>query len=113
LKQLHIKYWVQAKERGNTQFKIILTHNLCDGVRPISEWFDIPMGGCEVLFSANETTPYHQPETCVEPDVGHVVACTWNWISTGYHEPIVGCVGSIQKFGCSIYLSLSMGGLFL
>jgi hypothetical protein len=41
---------MQAKERGNTQFKIILTQNLCDGVRPILEWFEHPVGACEVLF---------------------------------------------------------------
>jgi hypothetical protein len=41
---------VQAKERGNTQFKSILTHNLRDGVRPILEWFEIPVGVYEALF---------------------------------------------------------------
>jgi hypothetical protein len=41
---------VQAKERGNTQFKSILTHNLCDGVRPISKWFELLVGACEALF---------------------------------------------------------------
>jgi hypothetical protein len=29
------------------------------------------------LFT-NVTRPYHQLETCVELDVGHVVTCTWN-----------------------------------
>jgi hypothetical protein len=33
----------------------------------------------------------------VEPNVGHVIACTWHWPSAIYHEPIVGGVGSIQQ----------------
>jgi hypothetical protein len=41
---------VQAKERRNTQFKIIVTHSLGDGPRPISECFKIHIGADEALF---------------------------------------------------------------
>jgi hypothetical protein len=35
----------------------------------------------------------------VVPDVDHGVACTWHWISTQYHELVVGCdVGCV---GCA------------
>jgi hypothetical protein len=42
-------------------------------------------------------------------DVDRGIACTWHWISTKYHELVVGCDGFIQKFGFSINLGLSMG----
>ena len=38
MKEIHIEQWVQAKEGGNVELKIIFTHNLGDGVRFISEW---------------------------------------------------------------------------
>jgi hypothetical protein len=49
-KQHHIKYRVHAKERWSTQFKIILTHSLSDGVRSMLEWYKLPMGTCEMTF---------------------------------------------------------------
>jgi hypothetical protein len=49
----------------------------------------------------------------VVPDVDHGVACTWHWIYAKYHELVVECAGFTQKFGYSINLILSMGGLFL
>jgi hypothetical protein len=36
-------------------------------------------------FSANVTKPYHQPETNVESDVGHVATRTWHEISARSH----------------------------
>jgi hypothetical protein len=66
------------------------------------------MGGCEVL-SANATTPYHQPKTCVELNVGHVITCTWHWISVGYHEPIFECAYPLKKIGFSILPHLEHG----
>jgi len=44
------KYWVQTEEMGNTQFKMILIHNLRDGVRPILEWLELHAGGYEAFF---------------------------------------------------------------
>jgi hypothetical protein len=41
---------VQAKERRNVELKIIITHNLGDGVRSIMEWVKLPMGSCKVFF---------------------------------------------------------------
>jgi hypothetical protein len=37
-KQFHIKHRVQAKERRNNYFKIIITHSLGYGVIIVSEW---------------------------------------------------------------------------
>jgi hypothetical protein len=31
-KESHVEDWVQAKERGNVELKIIFTHSLGDGV---------------------------------------------------------------------------------
>jgi hypothetical protein len=50
LKESHVEDWVQAKERGNVELKIIVTHNLGDGVRPIMEWEKLPMGPCKAFF---------------------------------------------------------------
>jgi len=47
---MHVEHWVQAKERRNVELKIIVTHNLGFGVRPITEWKNILMGACKVLF---------------------------------------------------------------
>ena len=41
---------MQNKEGGNVELKIIVTHNLGDGVRPIMEWEKIPMGPCKSFF---------------------------------------------------------------
>jgi hypothetical protein len=41
---------VQDKERGNVELKIIVTHELGDGVRSIMEWVKLPMGPCKALF---------------------------------------------------------------
>jgi hypothetical protein len=54
-------------------------------------------GVLQGALSANVTRPYHQPETCVEPDVGHVIACTWHWISARCHGLVGGCVESFQQ----------------
>jgi hypothetical protein len=35
---------MQAKEGGNVVLKIIITHNLGDGVRSIEEWRNLLMG---------------------------------------------------------------------
>jgi hypothetical protein len=41
---------VQAKEGGNVELKIIVTHNLGDGVRSIAEWMKLLMGSCKAFF---------------------------------------------------------------
>jgi hypothetical protein len=41
---------VQAKERRNVELESIITHNLGDGVRPITEWVKLLMGFCKALF---------------------------------------------------------------
>jgi hypothetical protein len=41
---------VQAKEGGNVELKRIVTHNLGNGVRSISEWKELLMGSCKALF---------------------------------------------------------------
>jgi hypothetical protein len=35
---------MQAKEGGNVELGRVITHNLGDGVRSISEWKNLPMG---------------------------------------------------------------------
>jgi hypothetical protein len=41
---------MQAKEGGNVEKKIILTHSLGDGVRSIEKWMKISLGSCEAFF---------------------------------------------------------------
>jgi hypothetical protein len=41
---------VQAKEGGNVELKIIVTHNLGDGIRSTTEWTKLLMGSCKVFF---------------------------------------------------------------
>jgi hypothetical protein len=41
---------VQAKEGGNVELKIIVTHNLGDGIRSIVEWTKLLMGSYKVFF---------------------------------------------------------------
>jgi hypothetical protein len=50
LKEVCIEHWVQAKEGGKVELKIIVTHNLGDSVRSITEWTKIPMRPCKALF---------------------------------------------------------------
>lgn len=42
--------WVRAKEWKNVKLKIIISHNIGDGVRPISEWYDLLMGSGKAFF---------------------------------------------------------------
>jgi hypothetical protein len=41
---------MQTKEGGNVELKSIVTHNLGDGVRPITEWEKLLMGPCKAFF---------------------------------------------------------------
>jgi len=41
---------VQAKEGGNVEKKIIITHILGDGVRSIAEWNKLVMVPCKAFF---------------------------------------------------------------
>jgi hypothetical protein len=50
LKDIHVKKWVQAKERRNVDLEIFITHNLGDGVQPITKWEKLPMGSCKAFF---------------------------------------------------------------
>ena len=50
MKEVHIKHWMQSKEGGNVELKIIVTHNLGDGIRSIAEWMKLLMGSCKDLF---------------------------------------------------------------
>jgi hypothetical protein len=49
-KEIHIEYWVQAKERRNIDLKTIFSHSLGDGVRCIMDWEKLMMGPCKELF---------------------------------------------------------------
>jgi hypothetical protein len=50
LKEVHIEYWMQTKERWSAELKIIATHILSDSVRPIKKWVKLPMGPGEMLL---------------------------------------------------------------
>jgi hypothetical protein len=41
---------VKAKERGNFEHKIIVTHSLGDDVWTIREWEKLPLGPCKSFF---------------------------------------------------------------
>jgi hypothetical protein len=41
---------VQAKEGGNVELKMIVTHSLGDGVSSIVEWINLSMGSCKEFF---------------------------------------------------------------
>ena len=50
MKEIHVEHWVQAKERGNVELKIIIPQGLGDGVRPINVWAKLLMGSCKAFF---------------------------------------------------------------
>ena len=50
MKESHVEYWVQSKERRNVEIESIVTHSLGGGVRPITEWENLPMGPFKELF---------------------------------------------------------------
>jgi hypothetical protein len=50
LKESHVEEGMQAKERGNVELKIIVTHRLGDGVWPITEWKKLLMGPYNAFF---------------------------------------------------------------
>jgi hypothetical protein len=41
---------VQVNERGNVELKIVVTHNLGDGIRSIMEWEKFSMGPYKAFF---------------------------------------------------------------
>ena len=50
MKEIHIEYWVQAKERRNFELKRIIPDSLGDGLQPIIEWVKLLMGSCKAFF---------------------------------------------------------------
>jgi hypothetical protein len=100
-KQFHIKYWVKDKERGNTYFKIILTHSLSDGVRPISKWEDLLMGSCEVLFL--QMQPYlisHLKLVWYPMLIMEFLVLGVGFIKNSMNL-LLNVLNSLKKFGCS------------
>jgi hypothetical protein len=49
-KESHVEDWMQRKEGGNVELKIIVTDRLGDGIRPIMEWAKLPMVPCKAVF---------------------------------------------------------------
>jgi hypothetical protein len=47
---------VQEKKRRNVEVKRIITHGLCDGVRPIKEWAKLSMGSGKAFFLQMQPT---------------------------------------------------------
>jgi len=47
---VHIEHSVQVKEWGNVVLQIILSNKPGNGVRTISEWFELLMGSCKAFF---------------------------------------------------------------
>jgi hypothetical protein len=41
---------MQTKEGGNIELKIIVTHILGDGVKPITKWEKLLTGPCKAFF---------------------------------------------------------------
>jgi hypothetical protein len=87
---------VQAKERRNVELEIIITHNLGDGVQPITEWEKLLMGSCKALFLQVQPNFVAHLKLMWHPGVDHGTACTCHWTSVGYPEPIGKCDGSAQ-----------------
>jgi hypothetical protein len=50
LKEVHIEHWVQSKEGGKVELKIIVIHILGDGVGSIMEWMKLPMRPYKEFF---------------------------------------------------------------
>jgi hypothetical protein len=50
LKEVHIEYWVKAKEWGKVKLKRIVTHNLGDGVGAIMEGMKLLTRSCKAFF---------------------------------------------------------------
>jgi hypothetical protein len=61
------------------------------------EVFEDSNGVLQGSLYENVTKPYHQFETYVEPDVDHVIACTWHGISARCHGLVGICVESFQQ----------------
>jgi hypothetical protein len=50
VKGIPVEHWMQAKERRNVELKIIIPHDLGDGVRPIMEWEKLLMESYKAFF---------------------------------------------------------------
>jgi hypothetical protein len=50
VKEIHVKHWVQAKERRNVELKIIIPHSLGDSLWPIMKGEKLLMGSCKAFF---------------------------------------------------------------
>jgi hypothetical protein len=50
VKEIHVKHWVQAKERRNVELKIIIPHSLGDSLWPITKGAKLLMGSCKAFF---------------------------------------------------------------
>jgi hypothetical protein len=108
---LHIKYAVQAKERGNTQFKIILTHNLGDGVRTVSEWVELLMGFSKALFLQMKPYLIYHLKLLSYPMLIVVLLIHGIGFMQNIMILLLDVMDSFNEFGFLINLGLSMGGI--
>jgi hypothetical protein len=83
MKEVHIKHRVQAKELGNVELKIIVTHNIDDGIRSIAEWTTHSMGSCKALFLQ------------VKPNFTSHLKLVWHPVLI--MELLVLCIGLLQN----------------
>jgi hypothetical protein len=104
---------VKSKEKRNIELKIIPTHTLGDGIRHVSEWEQLLMGSCEVLFLqmkpnlvSNQNFLLYQMLIVVLPILGIGVL-------HNIRKLLLYVLDVLNKFGYSIKRFLSMGGIFM
>jgi hypothetical protein len=99
---------VQDKEGENTYHKIIVNHNLSDGVSNITKWKILPMGSCNLLLLQMHPNP-----------VSHL-KLVWNLVFLIITIPflqntmdlLADVVNPLNKLGGFVFLRLKMGIFF-
>jgi hypothetical protein len=102
---------VQAKERRNTQFKNIVTHNLFVVVRPILEWCELPMGSYEALFLQIQPHLVTNLKLVRNPMMVTSLLILGTALLQDITKLLLEVLDPFNNFCCFVYLNMSVGGI--
>ena len=110
---VHIEHWVRTKEWGNAELKIIVSHNLGNGVRAISEWFGIYMGSGKEFFLQMKLNFVAHLKLVLQP----ILIMLLLVLSIGFLQNLMDLLADLlnplNEFGGFVGLRLNMGRLCL
>jgi hypothetical protein len=104
---------MQAKEGGNVELKIIVTHNLSDVVMSIAEWTKLPMGSCKAFFLKIQPKFISDVKLVWHPVLIMALLVLGIGLLQNIMHLLVDVLDSFNESGGFVGFGLSMGRFFL